>query len=85
MIKFIAGSVALTFALGMVCAQSVAAYPSFGASGRAVHHHAPRAASETRLSRPIFAQPPRQNLPAISRNPEDCIRTMCTCLRGGGC
>jgi hypothetical protein len=39
------------------------------------------------MAPPWFGQipPEDQNLPAISRNAEDCGKTMCTCLRGGGC
>ncbi len=42
---------------------------------------------EARIARPTFGQvpPEDQNIPAISRDPNDCIKTMCTCLAGGGC
>jgi len=89
MIRPVARSFAFIFALAIAIApnvapaQSVAAYPSPGA--RMVHHHARKAAGEAGLARPIIVQPPRRDLPAISRNPEDCTRTMCTCLKGGGC
>ena len=42
---------------------------------------------EAQRARPWYRQVPPEdrNLPAISRNPNDCVKTMCTCLAGGGC
>ncbi len=81
--------IAMIFAVAMSLAPAaaVAAYTSgAGASALApggdfrLHHSRHR-------TRPIVAQAPRPRppLPAISRNPEDCVKTMCTCLAGGGC
>jgi len=63
------------------------AYAGLGAPSRAVHHHAGRPSGEVRLARPNLGQPPqtRNSAPAISRDPNDCVKTMCTCLGGGGC
>jgi hypothetical protein len=89
--KPIAAPAALIFALTVALspAQSLAqpsgAYGAPSAAARSVHRRVRRAPGEARLARPFISQPPRRNLPAISRNPEDCNKTMCTCLAGGGC
>jgi hypothetical protein len=77
---------ALAFALAVAfspVAQSAAVAPP-ASHARAVHHgvrkarrEAPAALADQRRA--------QESLPAISRNPEDCIKTMCTCLAGGGC
>ena len=84
-------SIALIFALAIALAPAAALAQSSGgyltpsAPRAAVHHHVRKAPAEARLARPTFGQPQRENLPAISRNPDDCVKTMCTCLAGGGC
>jgi hypothetical protein len=91
MTKPIAAQVALTFLLAVALSPTPALAQASGANGappapaRAIHRHVRRAPGEARLARPSIGQPPLQNLPAISRNPEDCTKTMCTCLQGGGC
>jgi hypothetical protein len=81
--------IALTFAVAMTLApvaahatySSAAGTPAPGQSGYFQPHH------YRHRSPPILGQEPRPraHLPAISRNPEDCVKTMCTCLAGGGC
>jgi hypothetical protein len=86
MVLRIARPFALTLALAVAfspAAQSAGVAPP-GSHARAVHHGVrkpPREASAA-LADQRRAQ---ESLPAISRNPEDCIKTMCTCLAGGGC
>ncbi len=81
--------VALIFAVAVTLAPAaaLAAYSVAGASaGRGVHTPVKPPFGHRRM-RPVVGQElrPRSSLPAISRNPEDCARTMCTCLAGGGC
>jgi hypothetical protein len=89
--KFIAKSIALTFTLVVAwapmaaLAQTGGAYVASGVHKRYVHQHAHKAPGEARLARPAFGQPPQESPPAISRDPNDCVKTMCTCLGGGGC
>jgi hypothetical protein len=91
MTKPIAAQIALTFLLTVALSPSPALarvgglYGAPPSAARAIHHHVRGAPGEARLARPSVSQPPRQNIPAISRNPEDCTRTMCACLQGGGC
>ena len=82
--------IALTFALAMAFAPAAAlAQYGYGYG----YMGPPRAYPPTRMARgpaparPWFGQAPPedQNLPPISRNPNDCVKTMCTCLAGGGC
>jgi hypothetical protein len=91
MIKPIVNPIVLAFTLAIALAPSgaLAEASGYGAPGAppwGLHHHrAHKTTGEARLARPAPAQPSGANLPAISRNPEDCTKTMCTCLQGGGC
>lgn len=83
-----AGAILLASALAAaVPAQAPAQAAGYGAApapARA-HHRAHKAPHEARVARPAIAPTQQESLPAISRNPEDCTRTLCTCLQGGGC
>ncbi len=90
MIKPIALTFALAFCLRARCGRR--AEQCLHRSAHRTHGsmvHAPRRTphGEARVARPAFGQIPREdeNLPGISRNSEDCVKTMCTCLAGGGC
>ncbi|HKN27706.1 MAG TPA: hypothetical protein VJY34_07420 [Roseiarcus sp.] len=86
--------IALAFALAMAFAPAAAlaqygGYGYMGPPGASGAANAPArmAHRPRRTPRPWVNQipPEDQNLPAISRNPDDCVKTMCTCLAGGGC
>ena len=89
--KFTSQSLALSFTLFIALAptaslaQSGVPYAPADAHKRHVHHYARTAPGEARLVRPTFGQAPQQSPPAISRDPNDCVKTTCTCLGGGGC
>ena len=89
----------LAFALGpgWALAQS-SVYPAPFHHRTSTRRHILRPPAEARLARPAYGLAtfgstpfegpgPRedQNIPAISRNPDDCAKTMCTCIGGGGC
>jgi hypothetical protein len=81
-------SIALGFALPIVLtpmatlAQS-SPYPT--AHVRTIHQHVRRTRNDARLARPAINQPTQASPPAISRDPNDCVKTACTCLGGGDC
>jgi hypothetical protein len=83
MIKPVAMIFAVTVTLAPAAA--VAAYSS--AAGAPAPGGDFRLHNSRHRTRPIVGQAPRPRapLPAISRNAEDCVETMCTCLAGGGC
>lgn len=89
--KFTAKSLALSFTLFIVLAPTAAftqnglPHGATSAHKRLIHHHARSEPGEARLARPAFGQAPQPIPPAISRDPNDCVKTMCTCLGGGGC
>jgi len=93
MIKPIALALALTAAFAPVAALAQTPYSYYGysggpaAHGRARHAHIRRIPREARIARPTLGQvpPEDQNIPPIFRDPNDCVKTMCTCLAGGGC
>jgi hypothetical protein len=62
----------------------VAGYPE---TGPVAGYPAPWPSFGYPMTGPVVGQMPHGNadLPAISRDPEDCNKTMCTCLAGGGC
>jgi hypothetical protein len=91
-------ALALMLAPGSALAQSSGAYPAPSHHRPAAPRHVRRPPAEARLARPTFGPPsfvpapfggpvPREdrNIPAISRDPNDCVKTMCTCIGGGGC
>jgi hypothetical protein len=86
MIKPVALIFAVAVALAPAAATAAYSVPGASAPGRGVHTPV-KPPYGHRRTRPIVGQEqrPRASLPAISRNPEDCTRTMCTCLAGGGC
>ena len=93
MIKPTALALALAAALAPAAALAQTPYGYYGYSGPPAPHgrvhrsHMRRIPREARIARPTFGQvpPEDQNIPAISRDPNDCVKTMCTCLAGGGC
>jgi hypothetical protein len=85
--KFTAKSLALsfTFVIALTPMSAFAESSRPVAHPRTTHRHVRSAPGEARLARPTFGQAPQQSPPAISRDPNDCVKTMCTCLGGGGC
>jgi hypothetical protein len=84
-------ALAIAFAPAGALAEGVGGYVAPAAPKRAAHHRVHRPPAEARLGRPAFIPPPspppsaNANLPTISRDPNDCVKTTCTCLAGGGC
>jgi len=93
MIKPTALALALAAAFAPAAALAQTRYGHYGysgapaAHGRVHHAHMRRTPREAQIARPTFGQvpPEDQNIPAISRDPNDCVKTMCSCLAGGGC
>jgi hypothetical protein len=89
--KFTTKSLALSLTLFIALAPAAAfaqneiPYAPTSAHKRLVHRHVRTAPGQARLARPTVGQAPQQSPPAISRDPNDCVKTMCTCLGGGGC
>ena len=84
MVKPIAATFALLFAFAPAAAFAQTSAAPRGAGSAYGSHMRTR---DARRARPWYRQvpPADQNLPAISRDPDDCVKTMCTCLAGGGC
>ena len=79
--------IALTFAVAMAFAPSAAPAQYYGPAGAPGATDRPMRTPQrsARVARPWIGQAPREDIPPISRNPNDCVKTMCTCLSGGGC
>jgi hypothetical protein len=75
-------TLAIAFAPAVAASESDGAYPARGTPAQAVHHRVRKKRAWSGLRRPPQKH---ENLPAISRDPNNCVKTMCTCLRGGGC
>jgi len=79
--------IAMTFGLAVALVPSAAIAQYYGPAGPPGAAPFLMPQRSARAERPSVGRIPREdeNIPPISRDPNDCVKTICTCLRGGGC